>query len=256
MFTGKEQIHNPSLSLIEKCYVFLFGMPIIGLRIRCRNILSLIPDKPYRHILDAGSGSGVLSFALGRKFSQAHITGLDLDPDAIKVSRAIASSIGCTRINFINHDIETFEPENQYDLIICIDILEHIKDDQAALRNLYHALRPEGTLILHVPALFRRYPVWKKQLNFDVPTHVRYGYKKKVFEDLVQQCGFLIKCSGFTYGFLETLANNMSYMITRARKKNRLVYALAFPILNLISLAGRGARPEKMGSGLFAVAVK
>jgi hypothetical protein len=60
MYLGKEQIHNPGYSKIEKCYILLFGMPIIGLRIRARNIFALIPSShEYRNILDAGSGTGV-----------------------------------------------------------------------------------------------------------------------------------------------------------------------------------------------------
>jgi hypothetical protein len=110
--------------------------------------------------------------------------------------------------------------------------------------------------VLHVPALYRRYPVWKKSLNFDVETHVRPGYASDEIEEKVQQAGFFIQESGFTYGFWETLANNLSYMITRARKQNKMLYALAFPFLHLISLLGYRARPDSLGAGVFIIGKK
>ncbi len=55
MLLGSEQIFNPNYSTIEKIYIAMFGMPIIGLRIRARNIFSLIPkNKKYRHIFPCG----------------------------------------------------------------------------------------------------------------------------------------------------------------------------------------------------------
>lgn len=257
MFLGKEQIHNPSLSLLEKTYVFFLGMPIIGLRIRCRNILSLIPDNiAYQKILDAGSGSGVLTFALSRKFKHATITGIDLNQEEIDISKQIAIRTGCDNITFEKNDVETMDMNNSFDLIICVDILEHIEDDTNALRKLHEALLENGTLVLHVPALYRRYPVWNKHLNFDVPSHVRHGYELSEIENKLKKTGFTIHRTGYTYGFFETLANNISYMITGAKKQNKLFYAFAFPVLNLISLFGSKARPKNLGAGIFSIATK
>ncbi|SLM33144.1 putative Trans-aconitate 2-methyltransferase [Desulfamplus magnetovallimortis] len=257
MFLGKEQIYNPSISLLEKLYVFLFGMPIVGLRIRCRNILSLIPkNRDYKNILDAGSGSGVLTFELARKFKNSQVTGFDLDPEEIGISEAIVVRAGYQNVLFKNTDIETMNEKECFDLIICVDILEHIEDDLSALKKLFNALKEDGILVLHVPALYRRYPVSKKSLNFYVPTHVRYGYEIEDIKEKVIKAGFCIDISGYTYGFMETLANNISYMITKAQKKNKVLYAFAFPILNIISLIGQSARPEELGAGVFIVCCK
>ena len=49
---GRELIHDPSLSRLEKAYVRVFGIPINGLRIRARRILPLV-HSGYRAILDS-----------------------------------------------------------------------------------------------------------------------------------------------------------------------------------------------------------
>ena len=257
MLIGKEQIYKPEYSRIEKVYIFIFGMPIIGLRIRARNVFSLIPGSHrYRNILDAGSGPGVFTFELGRRFPNARVLGIDLLEESINACRHIANRIEAPNVEFQLGKIETLEKKDFFDLILCVDILEHVQNDVAVLKSLHDAIAPGGILVLHVPALYRRYPIWKKHLNFDVETHVRAGYKKEEIQEKIMQSGFAIRNSGYTYGFWETLSNNISYMITRARMKNKIIYSLVFPILNLISLIGMRARPKKLGAGIFIVAEK
>ena len=257
MLIGREQRHHPGRSRLEAAYIFLFGMPIVGLRIRARNVFSLIPkDREYHNILDAGSGTGVFSFELARRFPQASVLGADPSKEKISACSDIAERIGASNITFLRASINNIPEKHPFDLILCVDILEHIKDDMAALTKLFSALAPGGVLVMHVPALYRRYPVWKKSPNFYVETHVRTGYEPQKIQEKVRDAGFSILSSGFTYGFWETLANNVSYMITRAKMRNRNFYSLAFPVLAGISLLGARARPQKLGAGVFVVAEK
>jgi SAM-dependent methyltransferase len=257
MFISREQRYNPAYSVMERIYIGVFGIPIVGLRIRTRNIFSIIPmDRTYQHILDAGSGTGVISFELGRRFPMASVLGMDQREAAVRSSTHIADTIQADNVEFHKSSIEDYEKNDAFDLLVCVDILEHIKDDVAVLKKLYSMAAPGGILILHVPAMYRRYPVWKKRLNFDVPEHVRPGYEPDHIRDKVNLSGFSICESGFTYGFCETLANNISYMITRARMENKLLYAIAFPFLNLISLLGARARPKDIGAGIYVIAEK
>jgi 2-polyprenyl-3-methyl-5-hydroxy-6-metoxy-1,4-benzoquinol methylase len=257
MFLGREQIHHPDYSILEKAYIAVFGIPVVGLRIRARNIFSFIPSgRSYRHILDAGSGPGVLSFELERRFPNALVIGVDLLKDSIAACEHIASKLNMTRLQFEQVAIEQLPQKDFFGLTICVDILEHIRDDVAALNALYRATAPGGILVLHVPAMYRRYPVWQKCLNFDVESHVRVGYEPHDIVEKVKQAGFKIHQSGFTYGFWETLANNLSYMVTRARRQNKILYSLVFPVLWCMSLLGARARPQKLGAGVFVVAEK
>jgi SAM-dependent methyltransferase len=257
MLLGAEQIHHPDYSKLEKAYIALFGIPIVGLRIRARNVFSLIPkERVYHQILDAGSGPGVFSFELGRRYPESKVVGIDLLKESIQACEHISQKLNITNVRFQQSSIEELPQHNYFDLILCVDILEHIQDDLAALKGLYHAAAPGGLIVLHVPALYRRYPVWQKRMNFDVQTHVRVGYEPHEIEEKMEQSGFLICESGFTYGFWETLANNISYMITRARMQNKVLYALVFPILYLISLFGAQARPKNLGAGIFVTATK
>ena len=215
MSLGKEQIHHPGYSRLEKAYIAVFGVPIVGLRIRARNVFSLIPrNRHYERILDAGSGTGVFSFELGRRFPEARVVGVDFQKEAVEACICIAEKTGAMNVEFRQEQIENLRERHTFDLVLCVDILEHIEDDMRALKGLFKVVAPGGVLVLHVPALYRRYPVWKKSLNFEVESHVRVGYRPKEIREKVRQAGFLICESGFTYGFWETLTNNISLAVS------------------------------------------
>jgi len=257
MFIGREQRYHPGCSKLESLYISILGMPIIGLRIRARNVFSIIPkDRKYLNIMDAGSGTGAFAFELARRFPHAKVFGVDPSEEKIAACRHIAKKIGATNIAFQKATIDQLQKDNFFDLILCVDILEHIEDDMTALTKLFTTAALGGVFVMHVPALYRRYPVWKKNPNFNVETHVRTGYEPLDIQNKVRNAGFSVISSGFTYGFLETLANNVSYMITHAKMKNKSLYSLAFPVLNGISLLDAKARPKKLGAGVFVVAEK
>lgn len=256
MLIGGEQRFHPAYSGIERAYIRLFGIPVVGLRIRARVLSGLIPENlTPANILDAGSGPGVITFLLARRFPDAAILGIDCDPVAVEASQRIAEDGKVSNASFELGNLLVL-PEGRFDLVTCVDILEHVADDNAAVKSLFNTTSPGGTLLLHVPALYRRYPVFEKRLNFDVPTHVRPGYELNDIVAMVRGAGFGVQQSGYTFGFFETLANNLGYMITRAEKRHKMLYAMAFPWLNLLAWLGRGARPRGLGAGIYVIAAK
>jgi SAM-dependent methyltransferase len=242
---------------MERAYIALFGLPAVGLRIRARNIVRLLPkDLQPVNILDAGSGPGVIAFLLASRYPNAEITGVDIVQGEIDASREISRRAGFSNIQFQIADINRLPWEGKFGLVVCVDILEHIENDMEALASLRRATTPGGRLVLHVRAKYRRYPLFRRTVNFHVPTHVRPGYLPAEISDKVQRAGFSVLDCGYSFGFLETLVNNIGYMISRAEKRNKGVYAVAFPLLNLVGWFGRGARPGKLGAGVYVIAMK
>jgi cyclopropane fatty-acyl-phospholipid synthase-like methyltransferase len=251
---GSELYRDPSLGRAERWYCRLFGVPIVGLRVRLRRLRKLLPDAAAR-ILDAGCGRGVISRTLARRYPLAIVNAIDQNAECQKTNREIASATGLSNCNFLVQDLAELDAENEYDLIVSVDNLEHIQDDQDVLNRMFRAIRPGGTLIVHVPHYYRRWPVFKWRVNFNVPGHVRPGYHQPEIVERLRRAGFVTEKTGFSYGFLENLANNLGYAITAAEEKNRFLYALTFPMLNLLAWLGQSAEPD-MGAGVWAVACK
>ena len=254
MFIGKELIYDKSLSKFERFYIRLFGVPINGLRNRARRILPLITRK-YKKILDAGCGQGIFTFEIARRLSESSITGVDIDNKLLERNRQIAEKITLKNCHFKFQDITRMNIKEEFDLIISIDNLEHVRDDESVLKKFNSALKPDGEMILHVPGYYRRWFFFNWKVNFDVEGHYRPGYTREEIVKKTEKTGFKIIESYYTYGWMETFTNNISYLITGARMKNKSLYALIFPLLLLISYFGRNSRPAK-GAGVLIKAKK
>lgn len=251
---GNELAYTPDIGLFEKIYIKIFGVPINGLRIRLRHILPVITGN-YKKILDAGCGRAVFSFQLAKKFPEATVIGVDTDEEQLAVNRCIAQQAGLANVIFKPMDVASLDYHEEFDLILSVDNLEHIEDDRKALQDMVGALKKHGRLVLHVPGRERRWFFFTFQKNFDVPGHCRPGYSLNEINEKVKSVGMEVLSSRYTYGFLENLTNNISYLITGAEAKNRVLYALAFPFLNLISWFGKNSIPQK-GAGILLVAEK
>ena len=249
---GRELSLDPGRSKFERLYANLLGAPANGLRIRLRRVLPATAGS-YRAILDAGCGSGVFSFELAKRHPEAKVTGVELEPDLVDRDNEIAKRAHLTNLEFEQGDVTKLDFEDEFDLVISVDNFEHVEDDIAAMRTLLHALRPGGRLVAHVPGYERRWLVFGRRVNFDVPGHVRPGYKA---EDLVRklgEAGFQVTAHQYTYGVIETFTNNISYLITGADQRRKVQYAAVFPVLLAVSWLGKFSRP-KWGAGVLAVA--
>jgi SAM-dependent methyltransferase len=251
---GSELYWDPQLGIAERWYCRLLGAPIIGLRIRLRRLHRLLPESAMA-ILDAGSGRGVITRFLARRYRSAQVDGIDENESGQRINQTIADSLKLGNCHFTVADILTYRKPDYYDLIVSIDNLEHLENDIAALTNFHASLRESGMLVIHAPHYYRRWPVFRWTVNFDVPGHVRPGYHLSELTERVRRAGFKVEQCGFSYGWLENLINNISYAITGAREKRRALYAALFPLLNILAWFGQWTRP-RFGAAVWVVARK
>ncbi|HET9317425.1 MAG TPA: class I SAM-dependent methyltransferase, partial [Vicinamibacteria bacterium] len=111
-------------------------------------ILGHLGQASPQRILNAGCGSGDLSFLLGALGHE--VVGIDPGSAYIDLARSrAAEGPGCT---FEVASIESYEPAKPFDCVIATDVLEHIEDDHAAYRKLVRLVSPSGLIVLTVPA--------------------------------------------------------------------------------------------------------
>jgi len=99
-----------------------------------------------RSALDVGCGAGLLAEPLARL--GAKVVGLDASPDLIESARAHASAQGFG-IDYRAGDIAALE--GKFDLITCMEVIEHVADPAAFTGALAERLAPDGLLILSTP---------------------------------------------------------------------------------------------------------
>ncbi len=100
-----------------------------------------------RRALDVGCGAGLLSEPLARMGADA--TGLDAAPETIAVAQAHARAQGLA-IDYRSGGIEDLADE-RFDLVCCMEVIEHVADPAAFVAGLGRALAPGGLLILSTP---------------------------------------------------------------------------------------------------------
>jgi SAM-dependent methyltransferase len=112
---------------------------------RRRMILELAGEVRFDSVIDIGCGNGEVLQAFGRRFPRARLVGADLSAKVIEDNRARFPSI-----TFAQLDLGAGALDQSADLVVCTEVVEHVEDWEAALRNLRAMCR--GHLVLTVPS--------------------------------------------------------------------------------------------------------
>ena len=106
-------------------------------------------NKPLNNkkVLDIGCGGGLISELLSKK--KANVTGIDENIYNIKQAKNHAK-ISSLKINYLNKSLNSFNKKNKqkYDLILCLEVLEHVENVEESLEIISKLLKTNGTLIL------------------------------------------------------------------------------------------------------------
>lgn len=151
---------------------------------RWHNLRKLV--KKYvigESILDAGCGTGHTTLELLNEGYE--VTAIDLSQELVDFTQRIIKE------NNYKGDVRVLDltnakvlGENKFDTIVCLDVLEHIRDDELALNNLYYILKKDGHLIVSVPALRFLYGIRDKKIGH---------YRRYSRDELIEK----LKASGF-----------------------------------------------------------
>ena len=99
-----------------------------------------------RSALDVGCGAGLLAEPLARL--GATVTGIDATPEVIAVAREHAAAMGLA-IDYRAGDVQQLD--GRFDLITCMEVIEHVADPAAFVLALAARLAPGGLLIMSTP---------------------------------------------------------------------------------------------------------
>ena len=99
-----------------------------------------------RRVLDVGCGGGLLSEGMARR--GARVTGIDLAPGALEVARLHAMEAGIA-IDYRLVAAETLAESEagKYDLVTCLEMLEHVPEPAAIVAAIARLVRPGGDIV-------------------------------------------------------------------------------------------------------------
>lgn len=94
-------------------------------------------------VLDVGCGGGILAESMAHK--NATVTGIDLAKKSLKIAQLHALETGVT-VNYRCVEVETLAAEApaSFDVVTCMEMLEHVPDPQSVVRACAQLVRPGG----------------------------------------------------------------------------------------------------------------
>jgi len=203
---------------------------------RAEIIFKIIEKYKPKIILDAGCGRGFYLYGISLYKFATEIHGIDINEKYLKIAKNINQD---KRVKIKKGTIYKLPyKKNFFDLVICSEVLEHLKDDKKAIKELHRVLKPNGKLIITVPNInfpFLWDPInwilmhfFNKHINKNIwwlagiwADHERL-YKKNDLKKMIKSTGFeIIKikevvhwCWPFShlilYGFGKNLVEKMN----------------------------------------------
>ncbi len=130
--------------------------------------------KKKSDFLEVGAGIGGLSKIFMPSVNYSSWTIIEPDQSNFKKLEANIDIMHNHRINALNIKIDDFmEDQKKFDLILLADVLEHLENDKFILGDLFNKLKPNGKIIIFVPARQFLFSEFDKQIGH----YRRYSFK-------------------------------------------------------------------------------
>lgn len=272
---------NPTQVKLEK---LLANVGDMALKRRAKGIIEALSPQDGEKILDLGCGTGYYLFLLSSLPVSLYLTGLDNDQKALQEAKDSLDK----KIKFILSDSHRLPfKKNTFDKIVASEVLEHLADDQKALKEMYRVLDPGGVLVISTPSI--NYPFFWDPINWTLEhlfnIHIKKGffsgiwnghirlYEKVELEKKFQKAGFEIVasqeltswCLPFNHYIVNVIAR-LLYDVKISKKtaddlskfkdtKKPFIIDLAFKVVNLVDKLNE-VFPQKKGVNVFIVARK
>lgn len=194
-----------------------------------------LPKNKKLKILDVGCGPGAALLYLS-KFGE--VTGVDLSDEALKFAKK--------RGKVKKADISSLPfKDASFDVVTCLDVLYHawVKDNNRALLQINHVLKPGGIFLLREPAYD-----WFRSSE-DIVDFTKHRFTKKEIEEELSESFKLLKityanCLLFPLAFIKRIPQVIGFQ----KKQNKSDFFGIHPLLNKVLFAFINAESKVIGN--------
>ena len=133
-------------------------------------------------VLDIGCGTGYVLSYLKSQLPAAKLNGSEIYSEGLRYARERLGDV-----HLFQADARALPFDSEFDLIVALDVIEHIVEDSMVLSEMFRSLKPGGGVIITVPQ--HRF-LWS--LNDDHACHVR-RYERAELREKLTRAGFEVK---------------------------------------------------------------
>jgi len=156
-------------------------------------------NSPLR-ILDAGAGFGQHSYWMFRHFRNCSILAVDVKEEQVDDCNKFFKSVGAENVKFEIGDLTKFVNPSAYDLVLSVDVMEHILEDVQVFKNFVASMKPGAMLLISTPSDQGGSDVHGDDDASFIEEHVRDGYNIREIEDKLRSTGFSKVSARYSYG--------------------------------------------------------
>jgi SAM-dependent methyltransferase len=217
--------------------LFYFLLDVLLLRSwHIRSELKKLNSGAVKQILDAGSGFGQYSFWMSKKFSQAEILAVDVKEEQVADCNAFFNRIGKSQVKFEVGDLVTFVQPEKFDLVLCVDVMEHIEEDVQVLTNYCNSLKTGGMLLISTPSNMGGSDVHDDGETSFIEEHVRDGYGIDEIEEKCKRAGFSKVEARYSYGAPGKISWKLSMKYPMLMLNKSKAFFIILPIYYLVTM--------------------
>jgi len=215
------------------------------------------------NILDAGSGFGQYVFYLSGKNKNWKIKGVDVKEEQIEDCRNFFKKISRNNVSFSVEDLTKYHTNGDKDLILSVDVMEHILEDVDVFRNFHASLKSGGMVLISTPSDQGGSDVHDHDHDSFIDEHVRDGYNIDEIQEKLKTAGFSKTEASYNYGSSGKISwkISMKYPILMLNRSKiffiilPIYYLIIFPFALLLNYLDVN-QTHKTGTGLIVKAWK
>lgn len=152
-------------------------------------------------ILDAGAGFGQYTYFLNSKNKNFQILAVDVKEEQVEDCNKFFVQIGSgEQVKFVVDDLTTFTKPDTFDLVISVDVMEHILEDVQVFKNFVVSMKKGAMLLISTPSDQGGSDVHGESESSFIEEHVRDGYNIKEIESKLISAGFSKVEARYSYG--------------------------------------------------------
>lgn len=216
-----------------------------------------------KNILDAGTGFGQYTYYIASRKPSWPILAVDVNDKQVGEGNKLFRKMGYENVVFKVADLTKFQQPDSFDLVVCVDVMEHILEDVDVFKNYYASLRNGGMVLISTPSDQGGSDVQEDSDESFIGEHVRDGYNINEIQEKLKSAGFQRTLARYSYGPPGQISWRLSMKYPMQMLNTSFLFMLILPfyylitypislILNLVDVNTN----SKSGTGLIVKAWK
>ncbi|MBL8006088.1 MAG: class I SAM-dependent methyltransferase [Ignavibacteria bacterium] len=191
---------------LRKIFYFLLDLMFLRSWHVRKKVRELYPEKTVMKIFDAGMGFGQYTYFLAKRFPGSDILAADVKEEQVSDCRNFFSKCGYENVKFETADLTKIEYRDKFDFILCVDVMEHIHEDELVFKNFSNALKKGGKLLVNTPSNLGGSDAHSEDDESFIEEHARIGYSKEEITEKIKKAGLEVTDFSYAYGKYGTIS--------------------------------------------------